>query len=128
MEVRDFIYHFTDILFSEIVKHTILIESWDEKDFDHKYVEYTDAFSKIKDSYLPEDDNIVIERLNNSKHQAVLRFNEQIKEKFSDQLAHYGISESIMDLFPDIFNENTANMNILSTFRDLEEKALKGRQ
>ena len=125
MEARDFIYHFTDILFSEMVKSTILTENWAEKDFDYRYVEYADIFIRMKESYLAPDrtDNEVFQMLNNSKKTSINLYNEIMKKNFSEELKRNNVNSAIFEQFlsSDLLKEDTVNIQSLEKFRQFEE-------
>jgi hypothetical protein len=127
----DFLYNFTNILFSEIVKETILIENWQESDFDYRYAEYINIFQNMLDTFLTRGstDEIILQRLQNSKKTVINLFNEKIKSHFIKELVHYGFEsiEAEKMLPIDILDTTTININTLKIFREFEEKALQGR-
>ena len=132
MEKRVFLYHFTDILFSEIVKETILIENWEEKDFDHRYVEYADVFLKARDKCLAEgftEEQALIYFAERKAH-IVKLFNERMTNNFRREFKKRDFKGEIADqLIPEnIFAEDTINTNALRIFRDLEEKVFTRKQ
>ncbi|MDR3237636.1 MAG: hypothetical protein LBT84_03950 [Spirochaetia bacterium] len=127
METRDFIYHFTNILFSEIVKDIILNEGWAEADFDYRYAEYIKIFHRMKESHSLNTDDVILKSLNISKYAVINSFNNNIKKKFLKYLNSCGISQPVAEeLLPDnIFNLDTINPDILNAFRNIEENILK---
>ncbi|MDR0320574.1 MAG: hypothetical protein LBI28_03655 [Treponema sp.] len=126
MEARDFIYHFTDILFSEIVKETILIENWEESDFDYRYTEFADIFKKMKESCLDSvrsDDEIFL-MLRNSRKTAIKNFNEEMRKNFIEEFKRDGTNPAVFDqmLSADILKEDAVNAQSLELFRQFEAK------
>jgi glycine cleavage system protein P-like pyridoxal-binding family len=133
MTPADFIYHFTDIFFSEAVKETILIENWEESDFDHRYVEYADVFIKIKKECLESDliDGDVLATLTHHKNHIVTLFNTTMGKHFKNEIMQSsGVdSEKANQLLPkDIFFDDKVNINALRIFREFEEKFVKPKQ
>jgi len=126
MESRDFIYYFTDILFSEIVRSTILTENWEEADFDYRYAEYADIFTKMKEGSLNsgQTDDEIFRMLGNSKKTAVSNYNETMRKNFIEELRRNGTNAAIFDqmLSSQILKDDTVNINSLELFRDFEEK------
>jgi hypothetical protein len=131
MSSSDFLYNFTDILFSEIVKETILIENWQESDFDYRYAEYINIFQNMLDAFLTRGstDEIILQRLQNSKNTIINLFNKKMKSNFIKDLVHYGFEgiEAEKMLPMDILDNTTININTLKIFREFEEKALQRR-
>ncbi|MDR2102760.1 MAG: hypothetical protein LBP42_01510 [Treponema sp.] len=131
MEVRDFLYHFTDILFSEIVKETILIENWEESDFDYRYAEYIIIFQNMLEACQTggSTDEVLMNRLVSSRKTIIDLFNKEMKDNFTAQFVRYGISDParVASLMPaDLFKDNTIRVDMFSIFRTLEEKILRG--
>ncbi|MDR2786505.1 MAG: hypothetical protein LBB83_11395 [Treponema sp.] len=131
MEVRDFLYYFTDILFSEIVKETILIENWEESDFDYRYAEYITIFQNMMEACLTKgnSDEVIMSRLTVSGKTIVDIFNQKMKDNFIAQFARSGIDDpvEVENLMPPgLFSDNTIKANILSIFRTFEEETLNG--
>jgi hypothetical protein len=126
MTARDFIYHFTDILFSEIVKETILIENWEEADFDYRYAEFADIFFKMKENCLDpaRTDKEIFDMLNNSRSTAVRNFKDEMQKNFITEFNRNGINDALFDkiLPADLFNEDSVNTKCLERFREFEEK------
>jgi len=126
MEARDFIYNFTDILFTEMVKGTTLIENWEEADFDYRYVEFPDIFLKMKDSSLDtaNTDDDILKMLHNSKNTAINNFNKTMRDNFIDEFKRHGVDNVVIGepLFTDILKNDTINRDSLSLFRSFEEK------
>jgi hypothetical protein len=126
MEARDFIYHFTDILFSEIVRSTILTENWEEADFDYRYAEYADIFLRMKDSCLNfgQSDDEILKMLKNSKKTVVRNYNETMSKNFKEELIRNGTNPTIFDsmLSADILKEDEVNIHSLEQFRKFEER------
>ncbi|MHC6203113.1 hypothetical protein ACYULU_07950 [Breznakiellaceae bacterium SP9] len=79
MERRDYLYHYTNIFFSEVVKETILIENWEETDFNRRYVEYTDIFLKMKDQCFAKGntDESILEYITGHRNHIVELFNKK---------------------------------------------------
>jgi len=131
MEARDFIYHFTDILFSQITNSTTLIENWEEKDFDLRYVEYADIFVRMKESCLDagRTDNEIFTMLRNSRSAIVKSFNEIMKQNLADEFARNGISAIVFEqLLPmDVIKEGSINTKCLELFRGFEERTFTKR-
>jgi len=127
VEKREFLFLFTQIYLSEAVKETILIENWEEGDFDTRYVEYADVFTDISKEYLTGNipDKEIINRLTDNKNNLVNKFNETISAHFLKQLTSQPlIKKSAHDI---IKNEiplggNIINPSTLEIFRKLEEK------
>jgi hypothetical protein len=126
MKARDFIYNFTDILFTEMVKSTILIENWEEADYDFKYVEFPDIFLKMKEAGLDpiNTDEAVIQMLENSKVTTIKQFNKTMQENFIDEFKRHGINNAVFkELLPaDILKENEIKKECLKEFRRFEER------
>jgi hypothetical protein len=125
MEARDFIYHFTDILFLEIVKETILIENWEEADFDYRYTEFADIFKRMKESclgFVRADDEILL-MLRNSRETAIRNFNDKMRGNFIEEFKRDGTNPAIFDkmLSTDILREDAINTQSLALFRQFEE-------
>jgi hypothetical protein len=126
VEGRDFVYHYTDILFSEMVKGTILTENWEEADFDYRYAEFADVFIKMKKACLDfgRTDDEIFSMLRNSRKTAIKEFNERIREGFIEELKRNGNTPAIFDqlLSSDILKDDVINVNCLELFRRFEEK------
>jgi len=131
MEARDFIYKYTDTLFSEIVVSTILIENWEEADFDYRYAEYADIFLKMKEGCLDSEhtDDEIDKMLKNSKKTIVKSFNETMRKNFIGELNRNGVNAAIFDqmLSSDILKEDAIDVNSLELFRRFEEKTFTKR-
>jgi len=133
MEKRDFLFHYTNIFFSEVVKETILIENWKEKDFDHRYIEYADVFLKIKDKCFSDDftsEEDTINYLTERKNHIVGLFNSKMYAHFINDLKDHGYNKNSAErLIPeDILNNETININTLKNFRDIEERLFDNEQ
>jgi len=126
MEKKDFLYNFTNIYLAEAVKETVLIENWEEKDFDHRYVEYVDVFTKVKNEIFEKKTSrkeALFQLLKNKKN-IVSIFNDTITKHFMDELSKKGFNNKtqaknfIKRNFPigDKINPDT-----LRVFRDYEE-------
>jgi hypothetical protein len=126
MTARDFIYHFTDTLFSEIVKETILIENWEESDFDYRYAEFADIFIKMKKSCLDpaRADQEIFDMLKNSRSTAVRNFKDKMRKNFIVEFKRNGVTADLFDvtLSASLFKENSVNTECLELFRRFEEK------
>jgi len=126
MESRDFIYYFTDILFSEIVRSTILTENWEEADFDYRYAEYADIFLKMKEGCLVtgQADEEILKMLRNSKKTVVNNYNETMRGNFIEELRRNGCNTDLFDnmLSADILKEDSVNTKSLELFRQFEER------
>jgi hypothetical protein len=126
MEARDFIYHFTDILFLEIVKGTILIENWEESDFDYRYTEFADIFKRMKESCLDSvrDDDEILLMLRNSRETTIKNYNENMKKNFIEEFRRDGTNSAMFDqmLSAEILKEDAVNAQSLQLFRRFEEK------
>ena len=126
MEARDFIYNFTNILFKEIVTWTILIENWEEADFDYRYVEFPDIFLRMKDCGLDtaNSDADILKMLENSKNTVIKNFNKTMRDNFIEEFKRHGSNTAVFDelLSADILRDDTINVNSLSSFRRFEER------
>jgi hypothetical protein len=129
VEVRDFLYNYTSIFFSEVVKETIRIENWEETDFDHWYIEYADILLRIRDECfaLGVTDENIIAILTHHKDHIVKLFNQKMWRSFKTEFNKSGIAtKNIGQLMPkDLFFHDRINSNVLKIFRDFEEKILK---
>jgi hypothetical protein len=129
VEVRDFLYNYTNIFFSEAVNETILVENWEETDFDHRYVEYASILVKIKDECFAPGvtDEKIIETLTHHKDHIVNLFNQKMKENFIDEFNKSGIDNKKADQFmpQNAFYSDRINCNVLKIFREFEESTLK---
>jgi len=132
MEKRDFLYQFTKIFLSEAVIETILIENWEEKDFDPRYIEYARFFLLMKKNYLMElPDDIIIDKFTSSKNHIINKFNEKFSSHFRKEIMKYGCTDEDLanKLIPgDIFSNNTINKDALEKFRKFEENLLSTNQ
>jgi hypothetical protein len=126
MTARDFIYHFTDILFSEIVKETILVENWEESDFDYRYAEFADIFLKMKKSCLDSvrTDQEIFDMLKNSRNTAVRNFKDKMRKNFITEFKRNGSNAALFDtvVSANLFTEDSVNTKCLELFREFEEK------
>jgi hypothetical protein len=129
MGKSDFLYHFTNTYLSEAVKETILIENWEEKDFDHRYVEYIDIFNTIKDEFLEKGakGSEIINILKKNKNKIVNIFNDTISRHFIKELKKQGCNN--VQLAKDFIQKNIPlgdmiNPETLHIFRKFEEKIL----
>jgi len=127
MEKRDFIYHFTNIFLSEAVKETIIIENWEEKkDFDPRYEEYVKFFLAMKIKYnsgrVSEED--IKSELVSKKIELVKNFNRTLLSHFQQEIIKRGGSKNLVgQIIPkNIFFDDTININVLKSFRALEER------
>jgi len=131
MEARDFIYNFTDILFTEVVKETILIENWEEADFDYRYVEFPDIFLKMKDSALDPNnkDDDILKMLQNSRNTTVKNFNKTMRKNFIEEFQRHGASGAMFDelLSADILKDDIISKDNLLSFRRFEERTFTKR-
>ena len=126
MDNKEFIYHFTKIFLSEAVKETILIENWEEKkDFDPRYEEYAKFFMAMKLKYALKKGTAdeFKKELENHRNQLVANFNEKLLKHFIKEIKRRGcVKEIAAKLIPkDIFFRDTININVLKSFRELEE-------
>jgi hypothetical protein len=124
MEKREFIYQFTNILFSEIVKEMILIENWRESDFDYRYAEYVNIFQNMLDACLTQGstDEILFERLQASKKTMVKLFNDKMKANFCKSISRYEDVPDPASLLPaGLFDNDKINVDMLKLFRKFEE-------
>jgi disulfide oxidoreductase YuzD len=126
VEKRDYLYQYTVIFFSEVVSETIMIENWEEKDFDHRYIDYANVFLKIHDKCFSKNvaDKEIIAILNSKKDRIVKLFNEKLGHHFRHEFTKRGYTTDMADtLIPkDIFLAEKININALTVFRDLEER------
>ncbi|GBU28824.1 hypothetical protein R84B8_02386 [Treponema sp. R8-4-B8] len=129
MEKSEFLHNFTKIYFSEVVKETILIENWEEGDFQSRYVEYADTFTRASNGYFTDDatDKEIIFNLSNDKKNIVKAFNDKISEHFLNEMKKQGIDETTAKQF---INQNIPlgdkiRPDILEIFRSFEEESLK---
>lgn len=126
MEPRDFLYRYTTIFFSEVVKETILIENWEESDFDHRYVEYADIFLEIKKECsvkgLSGED--ILNILTQHKQRIVDLFNERMEKHFINEFGKHGSGKQEIkrSFFKNLFYNDKINGNVLKTFRNIEER------
>jgi hypothetical protein len=130
MEARDFLYQFTKILFSEIVKETILIENWEESDFDYRYAEYIAIFQNMMEACLTGGctDEVIMSRLAASREKIIGLFNQKMKNHFTAQFSRYGIDdpEKVERLMPPgLFDDGGIRADMLSIFRTFEEEFLE---
>jgi hypothetical protein len=126
MEKRDFVYHFTNIFLTDAVRETILIENWEEKDFDPRYIEYAKFFMTMKKKYESKKvkDDELISELNERKINVIENFNKTFDDHFRNEIIKRGSNEKIADKLissENIFFDNAINANALKTFRALEE-------
>ena len=125
MEKRDFLYKFTKIFLSDAVLETILIENWEEKDFDPRYIEYAKFFLLMKKNYLmglPEKE--LIDKFTSSKNHVVNKFNEKFGNHFRKEIMKHGCTEKELadKLIPkNIFSDTAINKDALEIFRKFEE-------
>ena len=128
MEARDFIYHFTDILFYEIVKETILIENWEGKDFDYRYAEYADIFIKMKNSWQNSSmgENEILAMLKKSRKKIVSIFNEKMKNNFVREFNEHNLNIKMPDqtFWSELFDNDNIKKDCLERFRIFEETVL----
>lgn len=126
VEKRDYLYHYTKTFFSEIVKETILIENWEERDFDHRYVEYADVFVKIMDNCFAKgaSKEFILEYLSQRRKHIVKLFNKKMGEHFKREFATHGYNKEEADrMIPkNLFKGDEIGIDTLIKFRDLEEK------
>jgi hypothetical protein len=130
MENRDFIYHFTNILFSEIVKETILIENWKESDFDYRYAEYINIFQNMLNACVTRGstDEILCKRLHDSKKTMIKLFNGKMRADFCKSISRSGNVSAPADLLPaGLFDDDKINVEILKIFRKFEEETFTRR-
>jgi hypothetical protein len=110
----------------EIVKGTILIENWEEADFDYRYAEFPDIFLKMKDCSLDtaNTDDDVLKMLKNSKNTVVGNYNKTMRDNFIGEFKKHGANDAMFDeLLPaDILKDDTINMDSLLLFRRFEER------
>jgi len=132
MEKRDFLFQFTNIFLSEAVKETILIENWEEKDFDPRYMEYARYFLLMKKNYLSGlSKDKIIEKFTRSKNLVVKNFNEKFNNHFRKEIMKHGCTEEELanNFMPkNIFSNKTINQNALEIFRKFEENLLSTNQ
>lgn len=127
MEERDFLYHYSNIYLTEVIKDTILIENWAEGDFGRRYLEYPDQFLKLKSICFSEgvtDDGITA-RLEKARNIAVARFNKDIKKRFTEELGKHNCSQNVADELiskENVFLDDSINPDALKIFRRLEER------
>ena len=126
MDKFAFVYHFTDIFLSEAVKETILIENWEEDDFDPRYEEYAKYFLAMKKIFASGKYSgaEIINELKEKRNGVVKNFNETMAAHFKNEIIKRGSSEGIANqVIPkNLFYAETVNIHSLKTFRDLEEK------
>jgi hypothetical protein len=125
MEKSKFLHDFTNIYFSEVVKETILIENWEEGDFQSRYIEYADTFTKASNGYFTEDasDKEVIVNLTNDRKNIVMAFNDKIREHFLIQLKKHGFDDITAKQFiqENIPLGDRIRPDVLKIFRSYEE-------
>ncbi|MCL2184251.1 MAG: hypothetical protein FWB86_00120 [Treponema sp.] len=125
MEKSEFIYYFSKLYFGEAVKETILIENWEEGDFDIRYIEYAHVFEEIKKECLKgKNEKEILNFLTKNKINLVKAFNEKMSQYFLEQLNQYPIKASSAQ---EIINNNiplgdSINPELLRIFRELEER------
>ena len=126
MEMRDFVFHFTDILFSEMAKEATLIENWENTTFDQRYVLFADAFVNMKNSCSVPGctDRDIFDRLRNSRKGIIDSYNKSMRQNFIGQFERNGLKATIFDqaLPSDILKEDEINSKSLELFRQFEEK------
>jgi len=132
VEKREYLYQYTDIFFSEVVRETIMIENWEEKDFDHRYIDYGNVFLKIYKKCFASNvtDEGIIAILNASKDKIVKLFNEKLGRHFRNEFTRRGFTTEMADeLMPkDIFLTDKINIDALTAFRNLEERVFSRNQ
>ena len=127
MEKSDFLYNFTNIYFSEAVKETVLIENWEEGDFQYRYVEYADMFTRASNEYFKKggvSDEEIIYFLSNNKKNIVNAFNEKISKHFYNELLKQGFDDAAANQFikSSMPLGGSINPKILELFRSYEER------
>jgi len=126
MEARDFIYHFTNILFSEIVRSTILIENWEEADFDYRYAEYADIFLKMRDGCLNygKTDDDILKMLRNSRKPIINSYNDTMSKNFYNEIERNKVDPAVYEqmILTDILKDDEINIQCLEQFRRFEER------
>jgi len=127
MDNKEFIYHFTKIFLSEAVRETILIENWvEKKDFDPRYEEYAKSFMAMKLKYATEEATVSDFRneLEGYRNKLVENFNKKLLFLFTKEITRHGCDKKFAaSLIPEnIFFRDTININVLKSFRELEEK------
>ena len=129
MEKSEFLHNFTKIYFSEIVKETILIENWEEGDFQSRYVEYADTFTRASNGYFTEDasDKEIISSLSNDKKNIVKAFNDKISEHFLNEMKKQGFDDTTAKQYisKNIPLGDRIRPDILEIFRSYEEESFK---
>ena len=132
MDKRDYLYHYTEIFFSEVVKETILIENWEEKDFDHRYIEYADIFLKMKDKCLAGNftDKEIEKYLYDRRGYIVGLFNKKMLSHFHHEFVKRGYDKKSIDKYipSSIVNNDAVNVDILNAFRKIEEQTFDNKQ
>jgi len=125
MKKSEFIYQFSKIYFKEAVNETILIENWEEGDFDSRYVEYAKVFLDLSKCF---EENVnyteIFNQLSKNKINLVNAFNEKIYGYFVEELKKHtkkaGSPQEIIK--KNIPMGDSINPDILKIFRDLEER------
>jgi len=131
MKKSEFLHNFTKIYFSEVVKETILIENWEEGDFQSRYVEYADTFTRASNGYFIEgaSDIEIVSSLSSDKKNIVKAFNDKISEHFLKEMKKQGVDDATAKQFisKNIPLGDRIRPDILEIFRSYEEESFKTR-
>ncbi|MDR2019221.1 MAG: hypothetical protein LBQ14_00470 [Treponema sp.] len=127
VELRDFLYQYTTIFFSEAVKETILIENWEETGFDRRYVEYAGVFLEIKKecSVKGLSGEAVLGILMRHKKRIVNLFNKKMGKHFIEEFQKHRFNkQEIKTLFPKhlFFNRVVQKLQFLNNNRLKQQK------
>ena len=132
VQIEDFIFHFTDIFFSELVKETIVVENWEGSDFDVRYRDYIKAFAEIKHRCCAGDisDKTVFNTLNALRTTTTENFNKAMKKRFIEELKRHGVKVSNYDtIIPhDCFCKGTIKEDCIKTFRNFTKTLTREHQ
>ncbi|MDR2491618.1 MAG: hypothetical protein LBD20_09485 [Spirochaetaceae bacterium] len=122
MRIEAFIFHFTDVFFSELVKETILVENWEGSDFDVRYRDYIKAFAEVKQRCCAGgiSDKTVFDTLSALRTTTAKNFNTAMKKRFIEELKIHGVKVSNYDaIIPhDCFCKDSIKVDCIKTFRN----------
>ncbi len=111
MELKDYIYLFGKELLETSVSETISIENWEGNDFDIRYIEYDQIYTKTRDKYIEMDEAEVIDALRHTKSKILDNFYSIMQKNL---LASLRDEKSISD------NEFEKIVIQLDSMKDLE--------
>jgi hypothetical protein len=130
MELKEFIYLFGKHLLKTAVNETICIENWEGKDFDTRYIEYCQFYTKIKDKCLKLNKDDILKNFKEMRQKIL----EKYYNKMQNNLLNSIRDEKPLDdaEFQEIVLQldkekdlNELNKNFLTNIREIEENLLK---